>query len=225
MPGFRGYQNSLQTSELDELLPVVYDQAAPKGHGSSLAARFALTEAGRRSLLTRLEADDNENERVWNGLPGFQWHAAAQRAKIGSQVLATHDSDSTSFGRIPLIVTRTSPHRQSVVHGHRWRQRRWRKGVEDLYHYRFWGQVVRWMAYQRNMSQGESMRLFYSPDQPGSGQRVNAECQRHERSRRSPPNRYCGRADGITFRSDGFPSDSPCRRRLLGPFHGIFCAD
>ena len=46
---------------------------------------------------------------------------------------------------------------------------RWRRGVEDLYHYRFWGQVVRWMAYQRNMSQGESMRLFYSPDRPEAG--------------------------------------------------------
>ena len=119
MPGFRGYQNSLQTSELDELLPVVFDQAHPKGHGSSRPARFSLTEAGRRSLLTRLEPDDNENERVWNGLPGFQWYAAAQRAKIGSQVLATHDSDSTTFGRVPLIVTRTVGTGQSAVHGHR----------------------------------------------------------------------------------------------------------
>ncbi len=46
---------------------------------------------------------------------------------------------------------------------------RWRRGVEDLYHYRFWGQVVRWMAYQRNMSQGDSMRLFYAPDRPEAG--------------------------------------------------------
>lgn len=43
---------------------------------------------------------------------------------------------------------------------------RWRRGVEDLYHYRFWGQVVRWMAYQRNMAKGESMRFYYSPEQP-----------------------------------------------------------
>ena len=168
MPGFRGYQNSLQTSELDELLPVVFDPAAPKGHGSPRPSRFALTEAGRRSLLTRLEPDDHENERVWNGLPGFQWYAAAQRAKIGSQVLATHDSDSTSYGRVPLIVTRTAGTGKVLFMGTdgAWR---WRKGVEDLYHYRFWGQVVRWMAYQRNMSQGESMRLFYSPDRPEAG--------------------------------------------------------
>jgi hypothetical protein len=47
---------------------------------------------------------------------------------------------------------------------------RWRKGVEDKYHYRFWGQVVRWMAYRRNMAKGETMRLYYTPDQPSLGQ-------------------------------------------------------
>lgn len=43
---------------------------------------------------------------------------------------------------------------------------RWRRGVEDKYHYRFWGQVARWMAYQRNMAQGDKMRLFFAPDRP-----------------------------------------------------------
>ncbi len=168
LPGFRGFQNSLQTSELEELYPVVLDPAHPKGHGSSRPSRFALTEAGRRSLLTRLEPDDSANETVWNALPGFQWYAAALRAKIGSQVLATHDSDSSSSGRVPLIATRTVGTGKVLFMGSdgAWR---WRKGVEDLYHYRFWGQVVRWMAYQRNMSQGESMRLFYSPDRPEAG--------------------------------------------------------
>ena len=46
---------------------------------------------------------------------------------------------------------------------------RWRRGVEDKYHYRFWGQVARWMAYQRNMAQGDKMRLFFAPDRPKTG--------------------------------------------------------
>jgi len=50
---------------------------------------------------------------------------------------------------------------------------RWRKGVEDLYHYRFWSQMVRWMAYQRNMASGDSMRLIFTPDRPRSGDTVN----------------------------------------------------
>ena len=46
---------------------------------------------------------------------------------------------------------------------------RWREGVEDKYHYRFWGQVARWMAYQRHMAEGEMIRMFYSPDRPQPG--------------------------------------------------------
>ena len=41
---------------------------------------------------------------------------------------------------------------------------------DSKYHYRFWGQVARWMAYQRNMAGGDALRLFYSPDRPKTGQ-------------------------------------------------------
>ena len=165
LPGFRGHQDTLLTTKLNELYPVVPDATQSRGAGSEEPARFALTESGRRSLLTRLEADNERNEEVWRSLPGFQWHAATMRARIGTDVLVTHDSESTRFGRVPLIATRTSGTGKVLFMGTdgAWR---WRRGVEDLYHYRFWGQVVRWMAYQRNMSQGEFMRLFYSPDRP-----------------------------------------------------------
>ena len=75
------------------------------------------------------------------------------------------------YGRLPLLVTRTFGAGKVLFMGTdgAWR---WRKGVEDKYHYRFWGQVVRWMAYQRNMAKGETMRLYYSPDQPAVRQTV-----------------------------------------------------
>ena len=165
LPGFRGYQQSLLTTELEELYPVVADKSQPRGIGISSPARFALTESGRRSLLTHLEPDDDQNEQVWQTLPGFQWYAATLRARIGTDVLVTHDSATTRFGRVPLIATRTARTGKVLFMGTdgAWR---WRKGIEDLYHYRFWGQVVRWMAYQRNISTGEFMRLFYAPDRP-----------------------------------------------------------
>src|SRR5579859_5240406 len=59
---------------------------------------------------------------------------------------------------------------------------RWRKGVEDKYHYRFWGQVVRWMAYQRNMAKGETMRLYYVPDQPKMNQSLTLHANVMEKS-------------------------------------------
>jgi hypothetical protein len=168
LPGFHGFESSLAGTALGDLIPVVWDDAQPKGYGTSTPGTFALTEAGENSLLTKLEDTDEANEQVWQNLPGFQWYAPALRAKAGTEVLATHNTESNSFGRIPLIVTRTYGAGKILFMGTdgAWR---WRKGVEDLYHYRFWGQVVRWMAYQRTMAQGDKMRLFYSPDRPKAG--------------------------------------------------------
>ena len=168
MPGFHGFQSTLQDTPLADLLPVIWDAAQPRGWGSSSPGKFALTEAGTHSLLTKLEDSDEASARVWSNLPGFQWYAPALRAKAGSEVLATHGTESNQFGRVPLIVTKTYGAGKILFMGTdgAWR---WRKGVEDKYHYRFWGQVVRWMAYQRNMSSGDKMRLFYSPDRPRTG--------------------------------------------------------
>ena len=170
LPGFQGHQIQLATepSPLAELYPVVLDTAQTKGWGSAAPGRFALTESGQRSLLTRLEDTDEASARVWASLPGFQWYAPALRAKAGSEILATHSSESGRFGRIPLLVSRTFGAGKILFMGSdgAWR---WRRGVEDKYHYRFWGQVVRWMAYQRNMAAGGNLRLFYSPDRPRTG--------------------------------------------------------
>jgi hypothetical protein len=94
------------------------------------------------------------------------------RAKAGSEVLAVHKDATNAFGRLPLLATRSFGTGKVLFMGTdgAWR---WRKGVEDKYHYRFWGQVVRWMAYQRNMAKGESMRLYYVPDQPKVNQLVS----------------------------------------------------
>ena len=100
---------------------------------------------------------------------------------------------------------------------------RWRKGVEDKYHYRFWGQVVRWMAYQRNMAKGETMRLYYVPDQPKMNQtlalhanvmdRAASRCTAATSRRGSRPLR--ARRELVRFTSTG-------RRmgRLHRPVHG-----
>ncbi len=163
MPGIHGRQFELLDTALDELMPVLLDFEQPGGWGSRTAGHFELTERGRRSLLTRLAETDNAE--VWENLPGFQWYAPVIRAKAGSDVLAVHREMTNQFGRVPLLVTRTFGSGKVLFMGTdgAWR---WRKGVEDKYHYRFWGQVVRWMAYQRNMAEGEKMRLIYSPDQP-----------------------------------------------------------
>lgn len=165
MPGFQGRQFSLLQTELKDLYPVMLDELQPSGWGSRTPNHFELTDLGRRSLLTKLADTQEDNIEVWENLPGFQWYAPVLRAKPGTDVLCVHGEASNEFGRLPLLVTRTYGAGKVLFMGTdgAWR---WRKGVEDLYHYRFWGQVVRWMAYRRNMAKGETMRLFYTPEQP-----------------------------------------------------------
>ncbi len=165
MPGIHGRQLTLLSTPLKDLFPVVFDASQPCGWGAQTPCRYALTESGRSSLLTKLADTEEANNQIWDSLPGFYWYAPVLRAAAGSDTLVVHSTDTNQFGRIPLIVTKTFGNGKVLFMGTdgAWR---WRKGVEDKYHYRFWAQVVRWMAYQRNMARGELMRLFFTPDRP-----------------------------------------------------------
>ena len=171
IPGWLGNEMSLESTALSDLLPVVLDGTRPEGTGSAQPGHFALTDKGRTSLLTRLADSAEENASVWESLPGFQWYGPVARAKAGSEVLAVHDEATNASGRVPLLVTRPFGAGKVLFMATdgAWR---WRKGVEDKYHYRFWGQVVRWMAYRRSMQKGERMRLLWTPEQPETGQVV-----------------------------------------------------
>ena len=165
MPGRSGSHDSLISGPLADLYPVILDPATPQGVGSNVQGYFALTASGQRSLLTRLGDTDQDNGEVWRKLPGFFWYTGVKRAKAGTETLAVHDQVATASGRVPLIVTKTFGAGKVLFMGtdSAWR---WRHGVEDKYHYRFWSQVARWMAYRRQMAQSEAIRLFYSPDRP-----------------------------------------------------------
>lgn len=168
IPGPEGNQTSLLDTDLGDLVPVILDPSKPKGISESTASPLALTSEGKGSLLTMLGNNEKQNEQIWRDLPGFYWSAAIDKVKGGADVLATHANRRNRYGRIPLLVTKTAGNGKVLYLGHdsAWR---WRRGVEDLYHYRFWGQVARWMSYQRNMAAGERVRLYYTPDRPKPG--------------------------------------------------------
>ncbi|MGJ8674142.1 hypothetical protein [Rubritalea sp.] len=168
IPGPQGNQRTLEGTPLGDLIPVLLDKNKPNGVSESTASPLSLTSQGRNSLLTMLGNNASENEEIWENLPGFYWSAAIEKAKGGTDVLATHANRRNRYGRIPLLVTQTAGNGKVLYLGHdsAWR---WRRGVEDLYHYRFWGQVARWMSYQRNMAAGERLRLYYAPDRPKPG--------------------------------------------------------
>ena len=124
---------------------------------------------------------EQDNPLVWRSLPGFFWHAPVIRAKSGAQVLAVHANRRNQNGRIPLLVTSAAGNGKVLYLGmdSAWR---WRRGVEDLYHYRFWGQVARWMSYQRNMAAGKRVRLYFNPERPKPGDIVTLNANAFEKN-------------------------------------------
>jgi hypothetical protein len=171
LPGSQGNQFTLLDSDLSDLMPVILDDTHKTGMGESLPSPLNLTTEGRASLLTMLGNNEEENPEIWRRLPGFYWHAPVIKAKGGTEVLAVHGNRRGKFGPVPLLVTKAAGSGKVLFMGidSAWR---WRRGVEDLYHYRFWGQVARWMSYQRNMASGQRVRLFFNPERPEPGATV-----------------------------------------------------
>jgi hypothetical protein len=171
VPGRRGREATLLNSPLKDLYPVELDPSKPGGIGLENEAQLMLTSAGKRHWLTRFDSDEERNDELWKQLPGFFWSAAVARSRPGSEVLAVHDTLRNTWGRMPLLVTRAAGNGKVLFLGtdSAWR---WRRGVEDKFHYRFWGQVVRWMAHQRHLSEKDGMRLSYNPETPEAGDSV-----------------------------------------------------
>ncbi len=172
IPGSKGNIFTLLQTDLADLIPVILDPKNKQGTSDTTPSRLHLTSDGKGSLLTMLADTEEQNPTVWKSLPGFYWHAPVIKAKGGTDVLATHANRTNQYGRIPMLVTMTSGNGKVLFLGHdsAWR---WRRGVEDLYHYRFWGQVARWMSYQRNMAAGKRIRLYFTPDRPKPGDTVS----------------------------------------------------
>ncbi len=181
LPGPRGNQASLAGTPLGDLVPVILDDSQPTGVHDTIQSPLQLTTEGRGSLLTMLADTEEENPIVWRSLPGFYWHAPVVKAKGGTEVLAVHANRRNRFGRLPLIVTGTAGNGKVLFMGidSAWR---WRRGVEDRYHYRFWGQVARWMSYQRNMAAGQRVRLYFAPDRPVPGDVVTLHANAFDRN-------------------------------------------
>lgn len=171
IPGRRGRQATFDGTPLANIYPVQLDKAKPRGNTTVEPATIGLTRVGRSHLLTMLANSEEANTLVWRTLPGFSWCAGVERSRPGSEVLGVHESLANQWGRLPLLVTRPAGNGKTLFLGtdSAWK---WRRGVEDLYHYRFWGQVVRWMSYQRHRAHADGFRLAFAPDSPALGETV-----------------------------------------------------
>lgn len=178
IPGPRHRPAGIHEGPLASLSPVSFDPDLT-GHQQLLPATWRLSESGKGHLLTLLDPLPGRNQNIWSHLPGFTWCTAPMAARPGSEVLAVHDTLRTSQGPLPLIATRLVGRGKVLFLGTDcvWR---WRRGVEDLYHYRFWGQVVRWMSHQRHLLRGQGFHFTFAPETPVVGETLELLLHFHQ---------------------------------------------
>lgn len=176
-----------------ELVPV----ETYEGHRTFYAAggepfRFALTAEGRGHPALQQATGEAANDAVWAGFPEVRWRQPIRGMKEGAEVLLTADggfSDHEVGGgedldqalvslakrreheaAAALLVTRqTGKGKVALLLTDRtWRLR---EGAGDLYHHRFWGNLVRWGAGPVLRAGGSRVRLgtdqlTYTADDP-----------------------------------------------------------
>ena len=154
--------------------------------------RFALTSEGQGHPVTQQARGETANDSVWAGFPELRWRQPVKGLKEGAEVLLAADDgsgDATISGgesltaaldaltrrrekeaAAALLVTRqTGKGKVALLLTDRtWRLR---EGAGDLYHHRFWGNLVAWGAGPALRAGGAKVRLgtdqlTYTADDP-----------------------------------------------------------
>ena len=196
--GARYMPHAHSNETLQTLLPINYTADGQARFDSPEPSfKIELTSTGQSHAVTSQSSSRALNLDRWNGFQPMQWRFVADGVKETAEVLAfAHPTGSVSLnGNITpdgspgsveaaieqLANRKTLEQNNAVISTIRaglgkvlflnsdqsWR---FRYGVGDTYHHRFWGQVMRWGAGPNLRSGGElirlgSNRLSYTPDE------------------------------------------------------------
>lgn len=181
---------------LKELLPILYEeQMQPLTKGPEEKYRLRLTPDGRNHVAMQLSASAAETEDIWAKVPDLYWRHPIADSKDSATILAFAEPVGERSDVLDALARGKSPSELSSLLDEHLRLRRknalilfhqyghgkvlmlnfdltWRLryGVGDLYHHRFWGQVLRWGAGESLRSGTEFVRLgtdrlTYLPDE------------------------------------------------------------
>ncbi|MEC9056576.1 MAG: hypothetical protein VX633_14780, partial [Verrucomicrobiota bacterium] len=180
--GPRHMPHAFQSGIARDLLPVRYTPSRRTFFGTKEPPfRLILTAEGRNHPITAQSDSRLENERLWGEFPDFRWRHPVDGVKEGASVLvvaSSEESEEAAVGNVDDLrsaLSRLAQRKereaknallvaQQVGNGkvamlltdRTWRLR---EGVGDIYHHRFWGQLVRWGAGPNLRSGTPSVRL------------------------------------------------------------------
>jgi len=180
--GPRHMPHAIESGIARELLPVKYTPSRRTFFGTKEPPyRLILTAEGRNHPITAQSDSRLENERLWGEFPEFRWRHPVEGVKEGASILVVASSEndgevsvnnvddlSNALSRLAqrkerearnaLLVTQQVGNGKvaMLLTDRSWRLR---EGVGDIYHHRFWGQLVRWGAGPNLRSGTASVRL------------------------------------------------------------------
>jgi len=185
----RRFPDPARLDPLLKLLPIENPQplAPEKGFG------LLLTGEGRQTPFLRLEQDPAESSTRWAKLPAHYWGVVG-KAKGGAVALAYAAGDKGDDSeRSQVLLARQHYGFGRVLYVGIDSTWRWRLKTGDLYHHRFWGQVIRWAASDRPLVAGNQFVRF-GPREPvyRSGQPVDVLMRIGEQARPLPADALAG---------------------------------
>lgn len=172
---------------LRELLPATFaEESSPRLESPEAAYKVALTQTGMTHPVMAQSTSRALNLEIWNQMPELRWRTTVTGIKEGAEVLAYAQpvgsradvgspgavnspgaveealrrlADRKSFERDHALVVSQRAGLGKVLllnFDNTWR---FRFGVGDTYHHRFWGQILRWGAGETLRSGSDTLRL------------------------------------------------------------------
>ena len=173
--------HSFRSEVARDLIPVRYEASRRTFYGTGEEFRFSLTNIGRNHPITAQVEGQMSNERLWKQFPVIRWRHPVEGLQPAAEVLLYAESTNQKKQKVDsatsldaalsevarrreleaenaLLVTRqTGAGKVAMLLADRsWRLR---EGVGDIYHHRFWGQLVRWGAGPNLRAGNEKLRL------------------------------------------------------------------
>ncbi len=167
IPGRSHMPHEFTSPVLRALLPVTETRqrlaekslaSVPDAEQSSF--RLSLGVDASELPMFQLSADPADRNNAFSGLPGHPWIYGGT-AKPGATVWATSTIPGIDIAAEPTILHQDYGFGQVIWMGldSTWR---WRRRAGDEWHYRFWGQLIRWAARNKAAAGNDNVRMSLS---------------------------------------------------------------
>lgn len=164
----------LQGWPLARLLPMEPSDTRDAALSQNHVYRWQPTALGLTALPMQLASTPQQSSSLWEQLPKFQAIGHIGSLKMGAQVLAT--AVGTDLQR-PLLVTQYAGAGrvalQATDETYRWTS----ISGSDIYHQRYWGQLLRWVSRGKLNQSRQISELRVEPRQTQAGQAVRIEAR------------------------------------------------